>query len=751
MSLFDASLSQATNNDGNPVAGAKWWFYLTGTSTPATVYSNATLATSLGTTVTADSAGWFVPIYYDDNVLCRAVLKTPAGATIGGHDIDPINGTIGAASISFLQAGTGAVARTVLAKAREPVTAQDFGATGNGTTDDRAAIQLAADYAAAGKFSLATNGTYKLAYMPTSTHNYAIGPQPNVVLPMNITEFDGGGATLNMYQGGRGFAYWPVFYPETEETATITANVAAGAFTITVNSTTGFAAGDGVIVRAGEFPYDTAEPLIWYFATLVEVVSSTVLKLDTPMLEAFTLASVTGANKTVTKLKPGALKTLYLHDYRLTATSAAQAESGHYIFYRRGVKIERVTGKYMGSGLFVGQYLENCTFSQCGQENVNVSQASYGAAFSFAESRGISVNDCWARGMKTGVKAEASGEIAVNNFLFENTYPGDGVTTPADNTVVVFNIAGRSKLWFNGVTITGLGGFNLSNTSNGQAGYEGTVGGRNLTIRTSAEPYSLGAITQISGKLDLNVAGVRGVYNLDLPKRWRRRVRLKDNMAAVPIYGPMGMVIAARVYTSSGLTIGAGNNLTDFYFGKTTANGSNLAQVASAVFGKPVAGSWTEIPVYAGTVAGAPWTYRNENHKMIISTAAGAGLDHKDEFLFIEVDYVTEESLKNYAYPESLARIDDGYDFYEAYFPAVNLANIAAAGTLVQTFTIADITANDTYIGFGIVGGYGGLVIQKAEPKAGTLDMTFYNPTAGAIDLAARDMRIVWAKAQIGV
>lgn len=140
MSLFPASLIQATDNDGNPVNGAKWWFYLTGTSTGTSVYSNSTLATSLGSSVTADSAGWFVPIYYDDNVLCRAVLKTPAGATIGGHDIDPINGTIGGASIIFLQAGTGAIAESAQTAIRRVKWAEQFGALGDGVTNDTTAL-----------------------------------------------------------------------------------------------------------------------------------------------------------------------------------------------------------------------------------------------------------------------------------------------------------------------------------------------------------------------------------------------------------------------------------------------------------------------------------------------------------------------------------------------------------------------------------------------------------------------------------
>lgn len=65
----------------------------------------------------------------------------------------------GSSLVGFIQAGTGATARTAQAKLRDIVSVKDFGAVGDGSTDDTAAIQAALNAADSAQLKLHIPGT----------------------------------------------------------------------------------------------------------------------------------------------------------------------------------------------------------------------------------------------------------------------------------------------------------------------------------------------------------------------------------------------------------------------------------------------------------------------------------------------------------------------------------------------------------------------------------------------------------------
>lgn len=162
MPRFPLPRQDCFDANGNPRAGAKLYFYTTGTSAPLNTYSNSGLTIANANPVVADSAGLFGEIFLTAAVY-KVVLKTSADVTV--WTADPVSsslfasdlaGLVNAAAISddtaqqqaitnklqFLQAGAGSVTRTVQSKLRDTVSIMDFGAV-DGASDSLTAFQAA--------------------------------------------------------------------------------------------------------------------------------------------------------------------------------------------------------------------------------------------------------------------------------------------------------------------------------------------------------------------------------------------------------------------------------------------------------------------------------------------------------------------------------------------------------------------------------------------------------------------------------
>jgi len=136
-------------------------------SNPITVYWDSALTITAAQPIRT-SGGYPVyngsPARFYTNSNYSILLRDKNGAFIytSASETDFISSEF----VTFIQSGTGAVATTVQAKLRETVSVKDFGATGDGVTDDTAAIQAAIDSLYSGTIQGGTlffpKGTYKV-------------------------------------------------------------------------------------------------------------------------------------------------------------------------------------------------------------------------------------------------------------------------------------------------------------------------------------------------------------------------------------------------------------------------------------------------------------------------------------------------------------------------------------------------------------------------------------------------------------
>jgi len=181
MQKFQTAITGPT---GNVIPNAVVTIVTLGGS-PATIYAGNGVSPYPSNQVTTNSQGEFS--FYAANGRYSYTVAATNFVTEVYTDFllfDPADtGAVSSVNVSFLQAGTGAVSQSVQSRLRNTVSVKDFGAVGDGVTDDTAAIQAAITATAGGELYF-PGATYLISSALTivSANTRLVGDGPRTII-----------------------------------------------------------------------------------------------------------------------------------------------------------------------------------------------------------------------------------------------------------------------------------------------------------------------------------------------------------------------------------------------------------------------------------------------------------------------------------------------------------------------------------------------------------------------------------------
>jgi hypothetical protein len=298
LSLLAGAGWQFFDNNGVPLSGGKLFTYAAGTTTPQVTYTSSSGATANANPIILNAAGRLSgsgEIWLTEGVLYKFVLNDSNNVLIGTYDnisgatdgtsiyaalANSSDPTKGDALVGFRQSNdsgnlTGSVGRTVHQKLQELISPQDFGAAGDGVTNDTAALSAALN--SASNQTIDGGGkTFKI-FSPIVVNTQNLNIQ-NMTIDMSSVPAQPGNDFIISFAGTQG-AF-----------VNLTADLNADTNVVNVGSTASFSVDQYVWIQSNRL-FWAAIPLGQY-AKIKSIDSSTQMTLYDNAVYSFAVADV---------------------------------------------------------------------------------------------------------------------------------------------------------------------------------------------------------------------------------------------------------------------------------------------------------------------------------------------------------------------------------------------------------------------------------------------------------------------------
>lgn len=417
----------------------------------------------------------------------------------------------------------------------DPINVLNFGAVGDGVTDDQPVIQACINAAAA-------PGGTSAVYVPPTENGYYLDTL--AISGNNL------GGLLNVPAGVKLLGNWtklrfgnkatPFIVARTPElvanTATIVSDLVATDTNINVDDSSLFTIGDVVLVKLAQSTFDVAEPKWWLYAKVSAVPDGSHVTIDRPVCYPLSVAATpTASQRAVTRLD-NFVQDFQIGPFDLIATPGlGNCQGGVVVACARGGIVD-VTGEETYPGMFGTQYAEHIEVGMISARRISKRGVGYqGRGIALAESRSITFHNAYFKDCEGPFVwlEEGCRSIKFGTLHVENGYPGRVAGT------AILDHYGNVEARYDSIFLTG-NYVNLYDTG-GDTTSSFDIG--SITLGCAEEPYV--SATHYSNELDLPIRGLR----YKEVRQWSKTFTLTASTTAT-LSLPSGICRRLRLYPS---------------------------------------------------------------------------------------------------------------------------------------------------------------------------------------------------------